>query len=107
MNRGAGGMPESQLTKLRGVARQIRFKTATSGAVGERNLWLSTQEKKVCIFGIGVSRLVRSGRSPALIVRGGEADSVISAHHRGAARRLLIPEIVGKISENADRTASR
>ena len=79
-------MPESQLTKLRGVVCQIRFKTdlpSHAAVVKKIVFWilpfygflhLRQQHTELC----------RARRCPALSVLGGEADFVIVAHHRGS-----------------------
>ena len=50
---------------------------------------IDLHRKGVCTFSIGIPELVQSRQSLALSVLGGEADCVISAHHRGAAQRFL------------------
>ena len=81
-------MPESQLTKLRGVVCQIRFKT---DLLSQKLL----QSSKKIVFWIlpfygflhlrqQHTELCRARRCPALSVLGGEADFVIVAHHRGS-----------------------
>ena len=76
-------MPESQLTKLRGVVGQIRFKTdlPSHAAVVKKILFWILPFYGFCTFGSGIPELCRARRFPALSVLGGEADFVISAHH--------------------------
>jgi hypothetical protein len=84
---GAGGMPvSSQDMKLRGVVVKTRFKRIEQCGSRQKNLCSRLFHSGFCTFGSGISDLGRARRSLALSVLGGEADCVISAHHRGAAR---------------------
>ena len=79
-------MPESQLTKLRGVVGQIRFKTdlPSHAAVVKKILFWILPFYGFLHLWQRHPELCRAQRFPALSVLGGEADFVISAHHRGS-----------------------
>ena len=79
-------MPESQLTKLRGVVCQIRFKTdllSQKLLQSRKNLILDCSISWILHLRQRHPELCRARRFPALSVLGGEANFVISAHHRG------------------------
>ena len=80
-------MPESQLTKLRGVVGQIRFKTDSAESENccsrQKNRVLDSSILWILHLRQRHPELCRARRFPALSVLGGEANFVISAHHRG------------------------
>ena len=78
-------MPESQLTKLRGVVCQIRFKTdlLVKIAAVVKKIFLDCSISWILHLRQRHPELCRARRFPALSVLGGEANFVISAHHRG------------------------
>ena len=86
--------------KLQGVLVKVGFKTATVLWSRKGIKMKSAKAKKDYIFGISIYELVRSRRSPALNVLGGEANCVILPRHRAAARRFL----PGFIEQKNDRT---
>ena len=85
----AGYSYSSQDISMHGVVLKTGFKRIWQAMLqSSKNLRSRLFHSRFCTFDSSISDLGRARRSPALSVLGGEADYVISAHHRGAARRF-------------------
>jgi hypothetical protein len=78
---------KAKMASVQGLADRSEFETAT--VLRSPKIIINLHRKRVCTFGIGIPELVQPRRSLALSMPGGKAYCVISAHHRGAARRFL------------------